>query len=323
MPASAQGSILERASAEAVPWQEWSPSLRGLDMKERLALQEFFRNTMGLRWTRVEGWVSLKLQEEHQHHDEQKQHSKTKCDVLQSRQLRKLMKSSGSTLPHLKPSAFARARQALDTYANDSKGTSWDQREDEDGEGDGSKATGTKFITLPMDMHQGDGDGSSLSIVHHDGKAAELPIPVGLGPGDRVLVPASVRVVSSSRPDTKKIPDVPFGIQVTGPGRRVKAIALPGNAVRGRTWGKNLCRDLSALEILDLSQNQMAGGKIQSTTFEAPLRILNLSFNLFKGHIPENVVSCRTLEVLRLGTNEFSGPLPVSPPCRPYRRSAG
>ncbi|CAM0955368.1 unnamed protein product [Alopecurus aequalis] len=103
-----------------------------------------------------------------------------------------------------------------------------------------------------------------------------------------------------------------FGIICTG--NRVTSIRLSGILARGQpgTLSGDI-QSLSALQLLDLSQNKNLGGSLPSSIGTlSNLQNLILAGCSFSGEIPQEIGQLSQLIFLYLNSNRFTGPIPSS-----------
>lgn len=90
--------------------------------------------------------------------------------------------------------------------------------------------------------------------------------------------------------------------------QRVTSLVLTGMALRGELSLQ--ISNLTHLEELNLSSNNLGGFLPKELGSLQQLMFLDLSNNSFMGAIPTNLSTCRKLQELRLGRNFIAGTIP-------------
>ncbi|CAM6111998.1 unnamed protein product [Calypogeia fissa] len=93
-------------------------------------------------------------------------------------------------------------------------------------------------------------------------------------------------------------------------------VYMQGNDFTGTPLPRNFSLPASSLQVLDLSNNHLAGqisGSAFNSTWLPALQQLNLSNNDITGPIPEALVTLPNLTVLNVINNDLFGPLPPMP----------
>lgn len=92
-------------------------------------------------------------------------------------------------------------------------------------------------------------------------------------------------------------------------GDRVNSLNLSGGNLNG-TIPANALSDLSALQVLDLSNNPSLSGSLPAT-FSNSLTIIDFSGCNFSGTIPAGLAGISDLNIINISGNSFSGTLPT------------
>ncbi|PVD51553.1 hypothetical protein DC498_14105 [Terrimonas sp.] len=96
---------------------------------------------------------------------------------------------------------------------------------------------------------------------------------------------------------------------VTLTGDRVTELRLPGNGLTGNNFGGAL-NQLSMLEVIDLSDNQLSGNIPDTFYFSLNLAEVNFSHNNFTGKFPKSLSTRNSLIKADVSYNQLSGKIP-------------
>jgi Leucine-rich repeat (LRR) protein len=87
-------------------------------------------------------------------------------------------------------------------------------------------------------------------------------------------------------------------------------VNLSQNSLNAETLESSLAYNLTKLEVLDFSHNQLSGPVLPAISLLPRLRALHLQDNLLTGPVPPELASLAELSSLRLEDNRLSGSVP-------------